>query len=258
LAEQRVQDASAGVDAAERSTSPVPAPMRAPRSSRRKLRPSATPASKADGTAAAPSNVATAEPVAEAEPATATADATDAPTASRSGTAQTVAGVDSTTTEQDDAEKVTAPGRVRARTRLARLAVQRGSSTSPVLEALFRTIRSNHPKADLRDLERAFEMADLHHRGQQRRSGDPYITHPLAVATILAELGMTPPTLMAALLHDTIEDTDYTLDKLRVDFGDEIANLVDGVTKLDKVKYGDAAQAETVSRSMHRWRIASA
>src|SRR4029450_6365414 len=216
--------------------------------SRRKPRPSATPASTADGAAAAPSSVATAEPVAEAEPDTGTAAAIDAPTASRSGAAQAVADVDPTTTEQDDAEKVSAPGRVRARTRLARLAAQRGSSTNPVLEALFRTIRSNHPKADLRDLERAFEMADLHHRGQQRRSGDPYITHPLAVATILAELGMTPPTLMAALLHDTIEDTDYPLDKLRVDFGDEIANLVDGVTKLDKVKYGDAAQAETVRK----------
>ncbi len=254
MAEQRVQDASAGVDAAERSTSPVPAPMRAPRSSRRKPRPGASPASPTDGAAAAASGVATAEPEAGAEPvagaehATATAGATDAPTPSPGGIVQTDADVDSTTTEPDDAEKVTAPGRVRARTRLARLAVQRGSSTTPVLEPLFRTIRSNHPKADLRDLERAFEMADLHHRGQQRLSGDPYITHPLAVATILAELGMTPPTLMAALLHDTIEDTDYTLDKLRVDFGDEIANLVDGVTKLDKVKYGDAAQAETVRK----------
>ncbi len=141
-----------------------------------------------------------------------------------------------------------AGGRVRARTRLARLAVQRGASTNPALEQLFRTVRGNHPKADLKIIERAYEIAERHHHGQRRKSGDPFITHPLAVADILAELGMTPPTLVAALLHDTIEDTDYTLEMLRVDFGDEIANLVDGVTKLDKVKYGAAAQAETVRK----------
>ena len=81
-----------------------------------------------------------------------------------------------------------------------------------------------------------------------RKSGDPYITHPLAVTTILADIGMTEPTLVAALLHDTVEDTPYTLDQLRADFGDEVALLVDGVTKLDKVKYGDSAQAETIRK----------
>jgi GTP pyrophosphokinase len=81
-----------------------------------------------------------------------------------------------------------------------------------------------------------------------RKSGDPYITHPLAVTTILADIGMTEPTLVAALLHDTVEDTAYTLDALRGDFGDEVALLVDGVTKLDKVKYGDSAQAETIRK----------
>ena len=80
--------------------------------------------------------------------------------------------------------------RVRAKTRLARLAVQRSHSVNPVLEPLFRTIHSNHPKADLRDIERAYEVADRYHRGQKRNSGDPFITHPLAVATILAELGI--------------------------------------------------------------------
>ena len=68
------------------------------------------------------------------------------------------------------------------------------------------------------------------------------------MATILAELGMTTSTLAAALLHDTVEDTDYSLDGLRSEFGDEVAKLVDGVTKLDKVVYGDAAQAETVRK----------
>ena len=138
-------------------------------------------------------------------------------------------------------------GPVGLRARLARLGT-RTSTTSPVLEPLLRTVRSNHPKADVSVLERAYLVAEQAHRGQSRKSGDAYITHPVAVATILAELGMTAPTLAAALLHDTVEDTPYTLDKLRKDFGDEIAMLVDGVTKLDKVQYGDAAQAETVRK----------
>ncbi|HEX6336599.1 MAG TPA: bifunctional (p)ppGpp synthetase/guanosine-3',5'-bis(diphosphate) 3'-pyrophosphohydrolase [Jiangellaceae bacterium] len=136
---------------------------------------------------------------------------------------------------------------VRVRARLARLTSQR-HQTDPALEPLCRIVRNTHPKADLSVLEKAYHTAARAHAGQKRRSGDPYITHPLAVTTILAELGMTPPTLAAALLHDTVEDTDYDLDELRRDFGDEIAMLVDGVTKLDKVKYGQAAQAETVRK----------
>jgi guanosine-3',5'-bis(diphosphate) 3'-pyrophosphohydrolase len=119
---------------------------------------------------------------------------------------------------------------------------------NPVLEPLFRTVRATHPKADLRVIERAYDVAAYHHRDQKRKSGDPYITHPLAVATILAELGTDDETLCAALLHDTVEDTAYGLDELRGEFGDTIASLVDGVTKLDKVKFGDAAQAETVRK----------
>lgn len=137
------------------------------------------------------------------------------------------------------------------RARLARLGGQRSSVLNPVLEPLFRSIRANDPKADpalLRDIERAYAVAEKWHRGQKRKSGDPYITHPLAVATILAELGMDAPTLMAGLLHDTVEDTDYGLETLRKDFGDSVALLVDGVTKLDRVKFGEAAQAETVRK----------
>ncbi|MGH3315576.1 MAG: RelA/SpoT family protein, partial [Nocardioidaceae bacterium] len=141
-----------------------------------------------------------------------------------------------------------ATGRLRTRARLARLGGGRQSSINPVLEPMFRIVRGTHPKADLGIIERAYTVAEQHHRNQSRKSGDPYITHPLAVATILAELGMTPPTLCAALLHDTVEDTTYTLDALRGEFGDEVALLVDGVTKLDKVKYGDTAQAETIRK----------
>ncbi|MCH6159193.1 bifunctional (p)ppGpp synthetase/guanosine-3',5'-bis(diphosphate) 3'-pyrophosphohydrolase [Streptomyces sp. M600PL45_2] len=139
----------------------------------------------------------------------------------------------------------------RVRARLARLGVQRSSPFNPVLEPLLRIVRGNDPKiesATLRQIEHAYQVAERWHRGQKRKSGDPYITHPLAVTTILAELGMDPATLMAGLLHDTVEDTEYGLDTLRRDFGEQVALLVDGVTKLDKVKFGEAAQAETVRK----------
>ena len=137
----------------------------------------------------------------------------------------------------------------RARARAALALVGRNKvPENPVLEPLLQVVRTTHPKADLALIERAYAVAERAHEGQKRRSGDDYITHPLAVTTILAELGMTPTTLAAALLHDTVEDTSYSLEALRRDFGDEIAMLVDGVTKLDKVTYGQAAQAETVRK----------
>ncbi len=140
-----------------------------------------------------------------------------------------------------------APSARSMRSRLARMGT-RSQAGNPVLEPLFRAVRNNHPKADLALLERAYTVAEQMHGTQMRKSGDPYITHPLAVTTILADMGMTEPTLVAALLHDTVEDTPYTLDELTRDFGEEVALLVDGVTKLDKVKYGDSAQAETIRK----------
>jgi GTP pyrophosphokinase len=137
---------------------------------------------------------------------------------------------------------------VGVRRRLARLGAQRGAGINPVLEPLIKTVRATHPKADVRLIERAYDSAAYWHRDQKRRSGDPYITHPLSVATILAELGMNTETICAALLHDTVEDTPYTLTELRGEFGEDIAALVDGVTKLDKVKYGESAEAETVRK----------
>ncbi len=137
--------------------------------------------------------------------------------------------------------------RARARAALARVGRNKPPG-NPVLEPLLQIVRVTHPKADVDLVERAYAVAERAHEGQKRRSGDDYITHPLAVTTILAELGMTPTTLAAALLHDTVEDTAYSLEALRRDFGDEIAMLVDGVTKLDKVNYGQAAQAETVRK----------
>ena len=142
-----------------------------------------------------------------------------------------------------------APEQPQTRVRAALARLGGGHRTSyPELEPIFRSVRAVHPKADLKIIERAYVVAEARHRTQLRRSGEPYITHPLAVTQILADLGMTPPTLCAGLLHDTVEDTDYSLDQLRDEFGDEIALLVDGVTKLDKVKYGQAAQAETTRK----------
>ncbi len=136
----------------------------------------------------------------------------------------------------------------RMRARLARLTATKPGSTPPVLEPLVRIVRANHPKADLRPIVRAYEVAESAHDGQRRKSGDPYITHPLAVTTILAELGMDTTTLIAALLHDTVEDTEITLAAVTEEFGADVAHLVDGVTKLDKVKLGDQAEAETIRK----------
>ena len=115
---------------------------------------------------------------------------------------------------------------------------------APVIDAL----KEHHPGANVVGLERAFEVAREAHTGQLRKSGEEYITHPIAVTQILAELGLNEVTLIASLLHDTVEDTPYSLTQLRNDFGDEIANLVDGVTKLDKLTYGPTAEAETVRK----------
>ncbi len=117
-----------------------------------------------------------------------------------------------------------------------------------MLTSVATRVRELNPKADLSVVEKAFEQAKNAHEGQLRKSGDPYITHPVAVAEILAELGLDPSTLAAALLHDTVEDTSYSSDQLRSEFGEEISNLVDGVTKLDRLTYGPTAEAETVRK----------
>jgi guanosine-3',5'-bis(diphosphate) 3'-pyrophosphohydrolase len=132
------------------------------------------------------------------------------------------------------------------RQRLARLST--GRAQAPALDPLFRMVRSNYPKADLHLIERAYRTAEKLHQGQLRKSGDAFITHPLAVTTILAELGMNEPTLCAALLHDTVEDTEYTLRELSRDFGEEVALLVDGCTKIDKVKFGESAKSDTIRK----------
>ena len=122
------------------------------------------------------------------------------------------------------------------------------SPDSDGFDLLVRTVRTHHPKADIAGMERAYEVAKVAHEGQTRKSGEAYITHPVAVAQILAELGIGAKTVIAALLHDTVEDTEYSLEQVEREFGAEVAMLVDGVTKLDRVTFGDSAQAETVRK----------
>jgi GTP pyrophosphokinase len=121
-------------------------------------------------------------------------------------------------------------------------------TTIELLKPLSDGLARSHPGFSNSDLERAFNAADKAHSGQLRKSGEPYITHPVAVAQILIELGMDLPTVMAALLHDTVEDTSYSIEHIKSEFGDEVTALVDGVTKLDKLTYGPTAEAETLRK----------
>jgi len=119
---------------------------------------------------------------------------------------------------------------------------------SDPVEWLIRTHRRMHRDGDGRLIRRGYVVAAEWHSGQMRMSGEPYITHPLATAQILAELGMDTTTLVAALLHDTVEDTSYTLQQLRQDFGGEVALLVDGVTKFEQAFHGATAEVDTIRK----------
>ncbi|ADP38707.1 RelA/SpoT family protein [Gardnerella vaginalis] len=113
---------------------------------------------------------------------------------------------------------------------------------------ILRMCKWHHPDENMEILHKAYARAVKQHTGQRRKSGEPYIIHPLAVAQILADLGMGPIVVAAGLLHDTVEDTDYTLEECRADFGDTVAGLVDGVTKISNMEYGESAQAETIRK----------
>ncbi|MFF3943124.1 RelA/SpoT family protein [Streptomyces phaeofaciens] len=137
--------------------------------------------------------------------------------------------------------------------RLGRAALLGSASRGRLPDAIGHVVeahRAHHPDADLEPLRRAYVLAESSHRGQMRKSGEPYITHPLAVTLILAELGAETTTLTASLLHDTVEDTDVTLDQVGEQFGAEVRYIVDGVTKLEKVDYGAAAEPETFRKML--------
>ena len=117
-------------------------------------------------------------------------------------------------------------------------------------DALQKKIRTYNPKGDLKTLGAAYQVALEAHEGQRRLSGEPFIEHPLAVAQILADLRLDTTTLEAALLHDTVEDTTVTLERIQEEFGDDVAEIVDGLTKLDKLQFQtrELAQAENVRK----------
>jgi GTP pyrophosphokinase len=122
----------------------------------------------------------------------------------------------------------------------------------PGLETLFKRLRLSSPKADLKLIERAYQFAADSHRDQRRASGGDFIEHPLAVAEILAELGLDTTTIVAALLHDTVEDTPLTVEDIEREFGAEVSVIIDGLTKLDKIEFRskEHQQAENLRKMM--------
>jgi GTP diphosphokinase / guanosine-3',5'-bis(diphosphate) 3'-diphosphatase len=135
---------------------------------------------------------------------------------------------------------------------LARLPFELGTQVPEPVQPLVQTLRRSGARVDLKLVMRAYQVADMAHAGQKRRSGEPYIIHPIGVAEILAELGADTPTLCAALLHDVVEDTRWTLEDLRGEFGDATATLVDGVTKLERVtvQSKEDQQAESLRKML--------
>jgi GTP diphosphokinase / guanosine-3',5'-bis(diphosphate) 3'-diphosphatase len=140
---------------------------------------------------------------------------------------------------------------------LARLpGLDLGVSVPERLQPLVATLKRDSPRVDVKTVVRAYEAADAAHEGQLRRSGEPYIIHPIGVAELLAQLGMDTPTIVAALLHDTVEDTDMAVEDVAEHFGDEAAALVDGVTKLDRIQV--SSKEEQQAESLRKMLIAMA
>lgn len=131
------------------------------------------------------------------------------------------------------------------------IAQRRYEAAAAELTPILASLNSNFPDADESVVVRAYDVAARSHDGQFRLSGDPFITHPLAVAQILADYGLDADTISAALLHDTVEDTDLTLEEVEAEFGTDVAKITDGVTKLDRIKFDmsrEEAQAGTIRK----------
>jgi len=120
------------------------------------------------------------------------------------------------------------------------------------MEQLEKRVSAYNPSADIALLRRAYEFAAAAHEGQMRDSGEPFITHPVEVCGILAELHLDMETLVAGLLHDTVEDSKVTVPQVKAAFGEEVAALVDGVTKLGKIKFDsrDEAQSQNLRKML--------
>ena len=140
---------------------------------------------------------------------------------------------------------------------LARLpGLDLGVTVPERLQPLVATLKSDSPRVDIKTVVRAYEVADAAHQGQLRKSGEPYIIHPIGVADLLAQLGMDTATIVAALLHDTVEDTEMAVEDVEGEFGEEAAALVDGVTKLDRIQV--SSKEEQQAESLRKMLIAMA
>ncbi len=120
------------------------------------------------------------------------------------------------------------------------------------VEALVRQVQANRPTEDIELIRNAWEFCVQHHKGQMRASGEPYIIHPLEVAEVLAEMKMDSTAIAAGLLHDAVEDTPATSEQIEADFGDQVAHIVEGVTKIDKIQFANREdrQAENVRKML--------
>jgi GTP pyrophosphokinase len=119
-----------------------------------------------------------------------------------------------------------------------------------LMERFLNDLLQINPNINTELIKRAYQKAESYHEGQLRKSGEPYLVHPVEVAKILAELGMDENTIVAGLLHDTVEDTPYSEEQLKEDFGEEVALLVDGVTKLGNIVYESKEERQRKMRKM--------
>src|SRR5213078_4887250 len=117
---------------------------------------------------------------------------------------------------------------------------------------LMRLMRENRPTDDLELIRKAYEFSQKHHAGQSRASGEPYLAHPLEVALVLAEMKMDPVSVVAGLLHDSVEDTSVTVVDIRKEFGEQVAHIVEGVTKISQIDFHsrEEQQAENLRKMM--------
>ena len=130
-------------------------------------------------------------------------------------------------------------------------------SPEQLYQRLIATIREYHPSGDISQIEKAYQVAKEAHKEQKRKSGEPYIVHPLCVAIILAELEMDKETIIAGMLHDVVEDTSVTLDEIKEQFGEDVALLVDGVTKLTRLSW-DGDKVEMQAENLRKMFLAMA
>src|SRR5581483_10600149 len=109
---------------------------------------------------------------------------------------------------------------------------------------LLQTMRENRPQDDLELVRKAYEFSQMHHAGQSRASGEPYLVHPLEVALVLAQMKMDPVAVAAGLLHDSVEDTSVTVVDIRKEFGEQVAHIVEGVTKISAIDFASREEQQ--------------